>query len=309
MQIFEENGIKIPDIRELKESEDRHISLSKFAKFLDKIFMQNIDSRSCVLYSRFILDYYITIDFTIFKYTIPTYIAKKLSECKGDKNIRFYVIPILLKFSDNIVHANVLIVDNDSKTIELYEPYGEGYESKHVIFDSTYHIKNLISIILASRSDYTFKNVHNICPIGFQRKQDTLGNIPSRHCGAWSLFFIHIRLYNIDKPTSDIIKHFDSYTPEYLNSFIKKYITLIKKESQDVEKFYSEVNYPIKLTPNEETKAKLLIAEKLKLYLDNMKYNIGGVEIYNVKNLIKEIAIYSQFDFFNKIFFDIINKN
>lgn len=312
---FTESGIILPNFKDLEPSSASKLSLDKFAKYMDKIFLEDLTSihpelGTCTLYSHFISDYYITIDFINFSYVIPNHILDKLNECKTNRNVRFYVLPIMLKFNENDSHANVLIVDNKTKTIEMYEPHGSRFLSKDIFYDLEYHIKQLISHVLSRRSHFRFKNVHYKCPIGFQTKQAKIDK-STGHCVAWTLFFIHVRLYNLDLNTTEIIDIFDKFEPEKLDTYIRQYMSLIDEEIKDVKKFYKDSYINFKLTPKEEEYIKRLIKDKVKQYFDNLDTNINsysGLPFHEVNIIFKEFIKYSKFDFFHNLYFKTVEE-
>lgn len=307
---FSESGILLPNFKDLPKSTANKLSLDKFAKYMDKIFLEDLTSLhpelgTCTLYSHFISDYYITVDFNTFNYVIPNHISDKLHECKTNRNIRFYVLPIMFKFNEKDSHANVIIVDNKTKTIEMYEPHGSRFLSKDIFYDLEFHIRNLISHILSRRTHFRFKNVHYKCPIGFQTKQSKL-RPDIGHCVAWTLFFIHVRLYNLDLSTSQIIEYFDTFEAEKLDTYIRQYITLVDKETKEHTKFYKDSYINFTLNPKEEQHVKELIKQKVKLYFDNLDTNINsysGLPFHDVNNLFKEFIKYGKFDFFHNLYF------
>jgi hypothetical protein len=312
---FTESGIILPNFKDLPESSASKLSLEKFAKYMDKIFLEDLTSLhpelgTCTLYSHFISDYYITIDFNTFTYVIPNHIIDKLNECKTNRNIRFYVIPIILKFTDEDSHANVLIVDNKTKTIEMYEPHGSKFLSNDIFYEFEFHIKNLIGHILSRRVHFKFKNVHYKCPIGFQTKQTKL-NRNTGHCVAWTLFFIHVRLYNLDLNTTDIIDILDNFDANKLDRYIRQYITLVDKETRDVKKFYKDSYLKFNLTPKEQEHVKKIIKSKVKQYFDNLNTNnipYTTLSSHNINNIFKEFIKYSQFDFFHNLYFKTVEE-
>lgn len=312
---FTDSGIMLPNFQHLQPSSASKLSLDKFANYLDKIFLEDLTSihpelGTCTLYSHFISDYYITIDFETFTYVIPNHIKDMLYKCKTNRNIRFYILPIILKFNDKDSHANVLIVDNKTKTIEMYEPHGSQFLSKDIFYDFEYHIKTLISHILSRRTHFRFKNVHYKCPIGFQTKQAKIDRNTS-HCVAWTLLFIHVRLYNLDLNTTQIIDTFDKYQPEKLDKYIKQYITLVDKETQNSTKFYKDSYITFQLTPAEESHVKQLIKDQVKLYFNNLDTNINsysGVPYHDVNKIFKSFVKYSKFDFFHNLYFKTVDE-
>lgn len=303
MNTFEEDGIILPNFKDLSESSAEKVSLDKFSKYMDRIFLQQQHKDTCILFSHFISDYYITIDYTTLQYIIPSHIREKLINCKS-KKIRFFILPIMFKFNEKDSHANVLIVDNKTNTIELYEPHGSKFLSYDIIFDNDTHLQELISIILSSRSKYTFTNVHNKCPIGLQTKQITV-NRQSGHCVAWTLFFIHVKMYNLHKTSEELVDFFDKFDVNKLDSYIKKYITLIENETKDVKKRDKESYHHFELTQNEKDKAKKLIVTKITKYLERLD-STKNLE-RDILDIFNEFIIFSKYDFFHTIFFRVVN--
>lgn len=301
--------IVLPDILDLEPSESKKLSLIKFTQHLDTILSGIKDVQICNLSSKFISDYYITIDFMTFKYTVPINLHEQLDKCKLKREIRFYIIPLILKFSEDNSHANVLIVDNLHKTIELYEPHGKQFSpGKNVfLFNIELHIKNLIKIILDRRINFIFKNVHYACPIGFQARQSKI-NYESGHCVAWTLFFINIRLINLFKSSEEIIHYLNvSLSDTEIDLLIRKYITLIENETLLENKKYINEYYDIKLSEHEESNIKKNIKEKINTYLKHQDFNInkyGGVNYFtDIQKLFNEFIIYSKFNFFHELYF------
>lgn len=316
---FIESGILLPNFKELEPSTESTLSLDKFAKYMDKIFLQDLtsihpDIGTCTLYSHFISDYYITIDFENFTYIVPNHIIDKLNECKINRNIQFYILPIMLKFNEHDSHANVLIVDNKTKTIEMYEPHGSKFLSKDIFYNLEYHIKHLIAYILSRRIHFKFKNVHYKCPIGFQTKQININkntNKRTGHCVAWTLFFIHVRLYNLNLDTTKIIDIIDKFEPEKLDTYIRQYMTLIDKETKGIKKFYKDSYINFNLSPQEITHVKNLIKEQINIYLNNLHTNINlykGASFYDVNDIFKQFINYSKFEFFHNLYFTTVEE-
>lgn len=310
MNTFNENGMIIPNFKDLPASMSNKVNLNKFAVYMDKIFNSSI-SESCTLYSHFISDYYITIDYTILKYIIPNSIQEKLEKCIHDKSIRFYILPIILKFNDTDSHANVLIVDNQKHTIELYEPHGSSFKSRSIIFNNELHIRKLISIVLKSKVYFKFTNVHYKCRMGFQIKQSQIGR-PSGHCVAWVLFLIHVKLYNLHKSTEEIIDFFDKFEIQKLDSYIRKYITLIENETAQLRKLDKDYYHPFELSEKEQEYAKKLVEKSLKEYLNDVEFNKislqGQTDIFDVGKTFRYFIIFSRYKFFHDVFFETINN-
>jgi len=299
----------IPDILNIMPSESNKVSLKKFSQYFDKIMNDTVKDKdnTCTLFSHFISDYYITIDFTTFKYIIPNHIIDRLNDCKSKNNIHYYIIPLVLKLNEKESHANVLIVDNLRKTIELYEPHGIQFTSNDpsLLFDFEYHIKNLISIILHRRSHFIFKNVHNKCPIGLQVKQSKVSR--SGHCVAWVLFFVHTRLLNLDKTSDDLIRYFDAFNPETLNLYIRKYTALIESETLETKKYTKDSYIDFTLNYKELEHVKNTITNNINQYLTSLNSNYRSVTFNNdIKNIFNKFIIYGKFQFFDDLYFKTI---
>lgn len=299
----------VPDISNIIPSESNKVSLKKFAQYFDKIMNDTVKEKdnTCTLFSHFISDYYVTIDFTTFKYIIPNHIIDKLNDCKSKRNINYYIIPLVLNLSQTESHANVLIVDNIKKTIELYEPHGIKFSTNDpsLLFDFEYHIKNLISIILHRRSHFIFKNVHNKCPIGLQIKQSKVSR--SGHCVAWVLFFIHTRLLNLDKSSDDLIEYFDEFEPETLNLYIRKYTGLIESQTLETKKYTKDAYIDFTLNNMELDHVKNTIINNINQYLSNMNSSYKSTSFTNdIKHIFNKFIIYSKFEFFDELYFKTI---
>lgn len=303
--------IVLPDILNIEPSSSNKLSLQKFTQYFDKVMNETNKDNTCVLYSHFISDYYITIDFTTFKYIIPNHINDRLNECKTKRNIYYYIIPIILKLNENHSHANVLIVDNLKKTIELYEPHGNKFSSNdpNLQFDYEYHIKNLIKIILHRRINFIFKNVHNKCPIGLQTKQ-VKSSKDSGHCVAWILFFIHTRMLNLKKDSEEIINYFDKFNSEKLDLYIRKYTGLIELETiKKQNKYIKDSNIDFTLNNKEINYIKTIITKNINEYLSSLDSNYRSVSFYNdIKNIFNKFIIYSKFEFFDELYFKTIQS-
>ena len=310
--------MNIPNIINLQPSKSNKVSLEKFAQYFDRILQETNTNNTCVLYSHFISDYYITIDFTTFRYIIPNLIIERLNNCKTNRTIHYYIIPLILKFNDSDSHANVLIVDNIKKSIELYEPHGSKFSTNDpsLLFDIPFHIKNLIKYILHRRTHFTFINVHESCPIGLQIKQVT-ATTNSGHCVAWVLFFIHTRLLNLDKTSKNIIDYFNNFTPQKLDLYIRKYTTLIESQTLEIKKYTKDTYVNFTLSNNELVNVKNNIKNYINEYFTLASLNDlqsrasarqGDEPTIHMKNIFNKFIIYSKFDFFDDIYFSTVEK-
>ena len=135
-----------------------------------------------------------------------------------DKNnnykYRFFIIPIGIQlYIDNeyYAHANYLLFDFKTQTIERFEPYGS--EPPHNMNYNAKLLDNMLKNTIESfKLNFTYIPPSNYLPkIGFQLKEiyetknDYIGD-PNGFCALWSLWWIDIRLKNPDIPIKKLVK-------------------------------------------------------------------------------------------------------
>ena len=103
----------------------------------------------------------------------------------------------------------MVVVDNDNKTIEFFEPHGYKKEvstpSDPVrIYHAKYDIlKKYLKKILPK---YEIINASDVLKTrGFQRKYDS----GTGYCVTWSTVFVHYRILNPDVPIFNLMDHID----------------------------------------------------------------------------------------------------
>lgn len=324
-----EDHIILPNLRHSLPSSSLYLKEDVFSKYLDKIILDTLKTDSdtvCAFQSVFITDYFITIDFVDFIYKIPNILLSSLEQCKNNTNIRFYIIPLRLNFNYKDAHSNVIIIDNQYKTIEYFEPHGVMFTGLDVPYDIQRHIKILISRLFPIRSKlYTFKNVQNYCPIGLQGLQ-TITNPASGHCLAWSLLFINVRINNLYSSTDYIIEYFTkNFNSIDLDKYMRRYIGMLETTTEFANiKTFSNFKYNLGLSRTEgqniTTRIKYLINEYLTDTSTEAKLQSrqGAEPISSARYLIssatdktneifEELISYHKFPFFNKLFFENIN--
>jgi hypothetical protein len=118
------SNVVLPNLRQIGPSKSRFLSTQHFSKYLDVIIDSLSSSSVCSNNSYYIDDYFVEIDFAELFYKIPSKLMDNLVNCK-EKNINLYVIPIGLNFEFNKPgHANIIIIDNETKLVEFFEPHG-----------------------------------------------------------------------------------------------------------------------------------------------------------------------------------------
>ncbi len=170
---------------------------------------------------------------------------------------RFVAIYLYIKWecSSNEAHFNALLFDNKNKTIERFEPYSFFSEKKY--FDVSMRFDKEFSKIIKKHLNYEYIVPINFCPMkGFQQKEEnsllntlnvkTVGNYqfnndPGGFCGAWSLYFLNLRISNPNKKPSELLKNIYKYLENdkhSLRTFIRNYSNFINKERSKILKKY-----------------------------------------------------------------------
>ena len=127
------------------------------------------------------------------------------------KNKRFIIIPIAIEHNNNS-HANYLLYDHKKKEIERFEPHGSttppGLNYNPSLLDSILKKKMKFfdnSIKYISPSEYLPK-------VGFQliesneRNRKRIGD-PGGFCALWSIWYIDMRITNIEIDRKKLVSH------------------------------------------------------------------------------------------------------
>ena len=222
-------------------------------------------------------NYFIEIDLTTFEIKIPTEFLNEIINCISN-NTRILILPIRLDFLNikqdynnfdyqtiTSAHSNLIIIDNLWKTIEFFEPHG---------ISLSHYTAEIINIPNALENfikhnfllyDYTFINVSQNCPIGIQSRQGEF-NPSAGHCLAWSLYFIMIRVLNMNylpknnKSVSQRINEYIStYKPHEADKTIRQFLSYIESLQFEIKPFdpsntyyaqiYNLMDYIQDLTP------------------------------------------------------------
>jgi ankyrin repeat protein len=132
-----------------------------------------------------------------------------MKKCVSSNNIRFIFIKLTLIPSIHNTHANILIYDKKTNTLERFEPYGLipyldgsdlddfiGRIGKECIDDKIKYVKpidmeNIVGPqVISDDSNYNIKK---------------LGD-PNGYCLAWTLWFLETRINNPDIETKELLK-------------------------------------------------------------------------------------------------------
>lgn len=157
--------------------------------------------------------------------------------CYNDKNIRLIVIYLSLKQKydcGNALnekkltgHANILIYDKKTKTLERFDPHGaETYDAQWYQQDKLDDVVPRFISALALVSHY-YKPI-DYCPISIQRlQQSDIG-----YCTIWAVYYVRLRISNPDAPRDIIIQNAINALSEH-----KAFDMIVNAIIQDIIKY------------------------------------------------------------------------
>lgn len=160
----------------------------------------------------------------------------------------FIPIPIIL--DNTFGHLNILVINNNNKTITLYEPLGiQGIGSINNLsklhqdrFRKT--LKFIEIEIKKDFPDYKFIKTHNDYD-GIQTRSDEYSrkvyNISEKHCVAWCIYLCLFRIFNMhldtEIPASFILNSIynEKFSDDYLNLFIRKFVAMVRADTDNYQ--------------------------------------------------------------------------
>lgn len=166
---------------------------------------------------------------------VPDYFWEEFKKCARLKK-RFIVFPFGFT-CDKSGHANYMIYDSKTKSIERYEPYGQTIPKQ-----LSKCVNKKIDAMLAELF------VHNLGPklikryqkplknMGFQTLQELeeFNGIDPGYCASWSIWYADLRVLNPEVSRKKLIKEALrelKNRPELLTDFIRNYSQLLVEMS------------------------------------------------------------------------------
>lgn len=123
-------------------------------------------------------------------------------------------------------HANAVLVDHGCKMYERFEPHGS-YSFRYDFERVDKIIEEIMSIIYP---EYVYYQPSMFCPIiGPQSKQKSFG-WTGGYCLAYSVWYNQLRLLNPHLLPEQIVAYMNSYSPQELQTRIRKYCTYIEQK-------------------------------------------------------------------------------
>ena len=184
---------------------------------------------------------------------------KKILNSSRKKGRRFTIIPLIFRWSCNYVfegHANIMIFDFETNTVERFEPYGfiSSFTDEEEAVSKSFNdeFKKLLnkidpSLNFIDQFDLLRKGPQFIEEIQVH-KQKILKqtNDPEGFCGAWSLWYADLRLTNPNKSPKELIAiAIDSITKtkrKKLRAFIRNYSLFLVEERYNFLKKIKQKN-------------------------------------------------------------------
>jgi hypothetical protein len=174
---------------------------------------------------------------------------------------RFLALFVYIKWKcdSNTAHFNMLIFDTKNKTMERFEPYTKF--RKEPLQNVISSLDTVLSVDIKKYLKYKYIIPNQFCPRqGFQYKEEdslrsinnlggkTVGNVqkgsdPGGFCGAWSLYFLDLRLSFPDYDTQKLMKKaFDFLDGDKhsFRSFIRNYSNFITDQKGKLLHIYDE---------------------------------------------------------------------
>jgi ankyrin repeat protein len=190
----------------------KHVDTSLTDNFIDNPILNNYYKSNGITTDGLFLNYEIIWSFQ--RLFIPSILNSKIKQFLKDNSKQFLVIPLGIELS-NGSHANILLYDKTKGELERFEPYGKsfppGYNYNPINLDQ--NIKNLfnslfeeseIKIKYVSPSDYEPKIGLQLLDTQEYTKDKNIGD-PGGFCGAWSLFYVEMRINNKNIPKNNLI--------------------------------------------------------------------------------------------------------
>ena len=152
----------------------------------------------------------------------------KVCENKGK---RFFICTVMLVVPGKPgSHANIIVIDLEEKTIELFEPHGkrtelstlDSLEGAYMVSDKL--LKKMFSQVLPK---YKYISPQTYLPTyGLQARIDAYTGL----CVTWSIMYIHYRLLNPDINRKTLVRYMSKLKKNFLLKYAKYVEETIKND-------------------------------------------------------------------------------
>lgn len=183
----------------------------------------------------------------------PTILKKLIADFLKDKTKRFLIIPIGIELT-NGAHANILLYDKTLNEMERFEPYGTGFPPGFNYNPNNLDnsLKNLFMNYFEdgfkyySPSDYELKVGLQLLDTMEYTKEKNIGD-PGGFCAAWSLWYVEMRLININVERKYLIQKLINYIRSKRVSFR----SVIRSFTKNITDLRDEYLLKVKLDINQ----------------------------------------------------------
>ena len=152
-----------------------------------------------------------------------------------NKGKRFFICTVMLVVPGKPgSHANIVIIDLQEKTIELFEPHGKRTELSTLdSLEGAYHmsdklLKKMFSKVLPK---YKYISPQTYLPTyGLQARIDAYTGL----CVTWSIMYVHYRLLNPNMNRKTLVKYMSKLKKNFLLKYAKYVEETIKMHKYDL---------------------------------------------------------------------------
>lgn len=149
------------------------------------------------------------------KLFIPTILKEQINNFMSNEKKKYLIIPIGIELTTG-AHANILLFDKDKNEMERFEPFGKDYPpgfnynsrsldmGLHNLFVNFFETDEKKKFKYFSPTDYETKIGLQLLDSYEYSKEKNIGD-PGGFCAAWSLWYIEMRLNNININRSDLL--------------------------------------------------------------------------------------------------------
>jgi hypothetical protein len=200
-------------------------------------------------------------------------------------NFIYIKLTVYLIDNSNTRHSNVIIVDNNNKIVERFEPYGE------MVLTNSKEINYMIETQIANKINYKF--IFTQPYPGFQSRSDEYAKFnknygdPLGFCLAWSFLYINIKM-QLFKAKSNI-NPIDFINWYIINKFSKDFN--IDDKVNKTNKYILFIRYYARYLDIEKNK----LIKKFNLdyslsYQEDIDIDYQNKLIYNINNELEKIC-------------------
>lgn len=324
-KIIVDRDITFPDVSDFDDIpiDLTYLPTDRFVNYINLLFKKysyivcNIDLEN-------INEYFIEIDVVRLTYKISVKLLNTIEACKQNVHF-FYIIPIHLRFPNQFEmsndpeitssgHSNIVIINNNQFTIQLFEPHGVNYSGFTFDVNTKRIIEKVIKEIFPlEKSLYHFENLYEGgCPYFGVQRNDLF-------CLAWSLLLVELRLLNPFVTSESIIDVLSSYDYDSNLKYLHNYINYISYQLYTnvltgqvyITNYEGYSTFNIKDIQLTDVIKEDVLVNRIQLLLDEyfrLQYLEDSENISKKQLIFEELISYRKYTYFHNVFFKYINS-